>query len=95
MMRASHVCFTFQRLPPDVVSVRASANSATTNTITKNGKLKVKLDFSFRSELCCSGFSKITHFLGRILMEHIGLVCSLEPGLISISICSIRIHSRN
>ena len=36
----------------------------------------------------------ISGFLERILMEHIELICSLEPKLTFIPICSIRIRSR-
>ena len=40
------------------------------------------------------GFSTISHFPDRILMEHIEPICSLEFELTLISICSIRIRSR-
>ena len=39
-------------------------------------------------------FSKISHFLERILMEHTELICSLESKLFFISIRSIRTCSR-
>ena len=40
------------------------------------------------------GFSMISHFLDRILMEHIEPICSLESKLTFISICSTGIRSR-
>ena len=39
-------------------------------------------------------FSKKSHFLERIPVEYIELICSLESKLIFMSICSIRIRSR-
>ena len=45
----------------------------------------------FRKFTISVGFSKITHFLERILMEHKELICSLEPKLTLVSICSIGI----
>ena len=39
--------------------------------------------------------STISHFLERILMENIEKTCSLKPKLFLISMCSIRIRSRN
>ena len=43
----------------------------------------------------CVGFSMLSKFLGRILMEYIESICSLESKLFLISICSIRNPSRN
>ena len=48
-----------------------------------------------RWNYAAAGFSKITNFLDRILMEHTKLICSLEFELILITICSIRTHSRS
>ena len=39
--------------------------------------------------------SKLSLFLERILMEHIKSICSLESHLFFVSICSIKIPSRN
>ena len=47
------------------------------------------------SEIFCCGFSKISQFLERILIEQIELICSLQSRLTFLSICSIRIRSRN
>ena len=46
-------------------------------------------------EISRSSFSRISYFLERILMEHIELNCSLDSELTFISICSIKIPSRN
>ena len=43
-------------------------------------------------EIC--SFSKISHFLERILMEHIDMKNSLDSKLQVYSMCSIRIRSR-
>ena len=40
------------------------------------------------------GFSKISHFLGRVLIEHIDMKNSLDSKLQIYSICSIRTRSR-
>ena len=45
-------------------------------------------------EICCSNFSKISHFLERILMEHIEQIFRLGSKLFFISMCSIRIRFR-
>ena len=42
-----------------------------------------------------SRFSSVSQFLERVLMEHIESICSLESKLTFMSICSIRIPSRN
>ena len=45
-------------------------------------------------EICCSGSSKISHFLERIRMEHIDSKVSSDCKLQISSICSIRNRSR-
>ena len=42
----------------------------------------------------CVGFSNLSNFLERILMEHIEQICSLESKLFFMSICFIRTRSR-
>ena len=42
-----------------------------------------------------NGFLWITHFIERIIMEHVELICSLESELTLTSICSIWIPSEN
>ena len=60
-----------------------------------DGKVFFGFYFTYRFESCWSNFSKITHFLERISMEHIELICSFESELSLTRICSIRIPSGN
>ena len=46
-------------------------------------------------EICCSDFSMISHFLERILIEHINMKNSLDFKLQVCSMCFIRIRSKN
>ena len=75
-------------MPPDpIVEAQKASELAIKQEMEEAERLRIKgTDFSFL---------KISHFLGRILVEHIESIYSLESQLFSDSIWSIRIRSKN
>ena len=57
-------------------------------------KISTRIKSYRRLELCCSFFSRISHFLERILMEHIDIKRSLDSKLQIYFVCFIRISTR-
>ena len=78
-------------MPPDpIVEAQKARELAIKQEMEEAERLRIKgTDFKF------FGFSKISHFLERILMEHIDMKNSLDSQLQIDSLCSIRIHSRS